>query len=197
MGAEAAARPAIRPMRPEDIAAVQLIEQQVYEQPWSASLFATELAEPNRCYLAAWAEEGAGGGLLGYGGVRLAVDEAHITNVAVAPRARRQKVGSHLVLALLEAAVDMGATAATLEVRTSNRAAQGLYASFGFASVGVRPRYYAADGEDAIIMWVHDLDGMACAALLRRRGAQLRPGPRASAHDASRANLTRDREVVS
>jgi ribosomal-protein-alanine N-acetyltransferase len=41
----------------------------------------------------------------------------------------------------------------TLEVRRSNGGAIQLYERFGFRSAGVRPRYYADNGEDAVIMW--------------------------------------------
>ena len=41
----------------------------------------------------------------------------------------------------------------TLEVRRSNAGAITLYESFGFRSAGVRRRYYADNGEDAIVMW--------------------------------------------
>jgi hypothetical protein len=46
----------------------------------------------------------------------------------------------------------------TLEVRVSNAAAIAMYRRFGFAPSGVRPDYYADDGEDALIMWAHDVD---------------------------------------
>jgi ribosomal-protein-alanine N-acetyltransferase len=46
----------------------------------------------------------------------------------------------------------------TLEVRCSNEAAIGLYQRFGFAPAGVRVGYYADTGEDALIMWAHDID---------------------------------------
>ena len=83
-------------------------------------------------------------------------DEAHVTNVLVAPEHRRKGVARRLMVALIEAAVDAGATHLTLEVRTRNAAARALYSSLGLAPVGVRPRYYGDD--DALIMWVHDID---------------------------------------
>jgi ribosomal-protein-alanine N-acetyltransferase len=61
------------------------------------------------------------------------------------------------MLHLTTAALEAGATSLTLEVRVSNRPAQALYQRFGMAPVGVRKLYYR--DEDALIMWVHDLDG--------------------------------------
>ena len=167
-------RTVIRPMRPADIDAVVQIEQQVHPRPWSAALFGTELALLDRRYRTAWEGEV----LVGYGGVLLAVDEAHITTVAVDPRARRRGIGGRLVEALLEAAVDMGATAATLEVGSANHGAQRLYSAFGFVPAGVRPRYYEATGEDAIIMWAYDLAGPDIAARRHHLRGQRDVGPR-------------------
>jgi ribosomal-protein-alanine N-acetyltransferase len=60
------------------------------------------------------------------------------------------------MLALVEAALGIGARHLTLEVRASNRGAQELYRRFGFAPVGVRKNYYK--DEDAIVMWATDVD---------------------------------------
>jgi ribosomal-protein-alanine N-acetyltransferase len=54
----------------------------------------------------------------------------------------------------------------TLEVRTSNTAAQELYRRFGFVPGGIRRNYYADVGEDALIMWAHDIVTDAYAARL-------------------------------
>ena len=72
---------------------------------------------------------------------------------------------NHFV-ALSRAAIATGATALTLEVRSSNTVAQELYRRFGFAPAGVRKGYYADTGEDALIMWAHDTDGHAFAERL-------------------------------
>ena len=134
----------------------------MHVRPWSRGLFEAELDRDDRRYLTAW----SGGVLrrvfLGYGGIVLAPDGAHITTLAVVPAARRRGVGRALVGELLLAATAQGATAATLEVRRSNTAAEALYEGLGFASVGVRPGYYpptrpGEDPEDAVIMWAHDL----------------------------------------
>jgi ribosomal-protein-alanine N-acetyltransferase len=80
------------------------------------------------------------------------VDEAHITTFAVLPAWRRQGIGARLMLAMMDLATELRARVATLEVRLSNDAARGLYARFGFRPVGIRPRYYSDNGEDALIM---------------------------------------------
>jgi len=98
------------------------------------------------------------------------VDEGHIITFAVHPEWRRQHIGERLLLAFLDLAADRGAHEATLEVRLSNLPARRLYEKFGFRPVGLRPRYYSDNGEDALIMTT---DPLADAAT-RERIARLR-----------------------
>jgi ribosomal-protein-alanine N-acetyltransferase len=88
----------------------------------------------------------------------------------VDPKWRRKGIGAQMVRALLQMARPLGARQATLEVRLSNLAARRLYEKFGFRPVGIRPRYYSDDGEDALIMTTEALDGPA----MRTRLAELR-----------------------
>jgi len=62
--------------------------------------------------------------LVGFAGMWLMVDEAHITTFAVRKTWRRQGVGERLLLALLDLAKARGAREATLEVRPSNHPAR-------------------------------------------------------------------------
>ncbi len=72
-------------------------------------------------------------------------------DIAVDPDHRRAGVAS----ALLDGVIARAGEDAnyTLEVRVSNAGAIALYERYGFHGVGTRPRYYADNGEDAIIMW--------------------------------------------
>lgn len=140
----------IREMKPEDAAAVEVVERACFSVPWSRESFWREAANEQTCYLLA---EDAAGGVIGYAGCWLSFGEGQITNVAVAPEARGQQVGTALLAALIEAVKKRGVTAMTLEVRPSNAAALALYGKFGFEPAGRRPRYYTDNGEDAIIMW--------------------------------------------
>jgi ribosomal-protein-alanine N-acetyltransferase len=90
--------------------------------------------------------------IVGYSGMWLMVDEAHITTIAVDPAYRSEGIGELLLLALLERAQDLGAGEATLECRVSNHIAQALYRKYTFHDAGIRKRYYSDDGEDALIM---------------------------------------------
>jgi ribosomal-protein-alanine N-acetyltransferase len=143
----------IRPMTEGDIPSALAIEQSTYPTPWTEGIFRDELGGEGRTYLVADTHSG----VVGYGGLLLVLPEAHVTTVTVASAHRGGRVGTRLMLHLAEAARAAGATSLTLEVRASNRPAQALYHRFGMAPVGVRKQYYR--DEDALIMWVHDLDG--------------------------------------
>ncbi len=150
----------IRPMSDGDVAAVVALEQLIYPQPWSLGVFRSELRENGRVYRVAT----LGGRLVGYGGMMLVADDAHVTTLAVDPGARRHRVGTQLMLELVDAGLAHGARHLTLEVRMSNKGAQHLYAKFGMAPVGVRKDYYR--DEDALIMWATDIDSPEYAARL-------------------------------
>ena len=106
------------------------------------------------------------------------VDEAHITTFAVHPAWRRQRIGERLLLAFLDLARRRHAREATLEVRLSNIAARRLYEKYGFRPVGLRPRYYSDDGEDALIMTTEPLARAAMRDRLERLRAALDDAPR-------------------
>jgi ribosomal-protein-alanine N-acetyltransferase len=139
----------IGPMQLADIAAVQEIERLSFRTPWPAYAFEQELTS-NR--LARYVVARAGGTPVGFGGLWLMVDEAHITTFAVHPDWRRGGVGRRMLVALIEAAQELGAARMTLEVRVGNAGAQRLYAELGFVDAGRRVAYYTDDGEDALIM---------------------------------------------
>jgi len=145
----------IEPMGVSDIEAVHAIERASFPVPWPPYAFRQEL-ETNR--MAHYLVGRMGDELVAYGGVWLMVDEAHVTSFAVLPAWRRHGVGGRLMLELMDLCSDLGAHVATLEVRLSNDAARLLYQRFGFRPVGVRPRYYSDNGEDALIMTTEPLD---------------------------------------
>jgi [ribosomal protein S18]-alanine N-acetyltransferase len=147
----------IEPMRRRHVPAVARLEKLVSTNPWSADLFRGELALPEvqRAYRVAR----SGGRLVGYGGLMFVVDEAHVTTLSVHPDVQGQGIGTRLLAAQVREALDRGTQALTLEVRASNEAAKALYRRFGFAPAGVRRNYYAEVGEDALIMWAHDIAG--------------------------------------
>ena len=136
-----------------DLPRLMEIERDAFLHPWSEAQLRAELANAWSVMLAAL--EAAAGGperMAGYIIVWVVHDELHVLNVATAPEARRRGVGR----ALMEAAHALGreraCRLATLEVRRSNEAAIALYRSLGYRQVGMRPRYYAEENEDALLM---------------------------------------------
>lgn len=163
------ARPPVRlridPMRTTDIPAVHAIESASFPTPWPPYAFRQEI-ETNG--MAHYLVVRAGERIVAYAGIWLMVDEAHITTFAVLPAYRRRGIGGRLLSELLELAARLGARVATLEVRLSNSGARELYQRFGFRPVGLRPRYYSDDGEDALIMTTEGLESADMVALRGR-----------------------------
>ena len=157
----------IAPMRKRDVRQGILdIEALAYPVGWSQNVFHSEIAQMRsgtRHYVVARRS----GRIVGYAGLWFAVDEAHVTNVAVAPDSRRQGIALSLMLHLAEVAIERGCVAWTLEVRITSHGAQRLYESLGFESVGVRQKYYD-NIEDAIVMWCHDIQSEEYRDRLRR-----------------------------
>jgi ribosomal-protein-alanine N-acetyltransferase len=172
------ARPPLRvriePMRLEDLELVHAIERASFKAPWPENAYRSEL-ESNR--LAHYLVARAGDDVVGYGGMWLMVDEAHITTFAIHPAWRRRRIGERLLLAFLDLAVDRGAHEATLEVRLSNLAARRLYEKYGFRPVGLRPRYYSDDHEDALIMTTAPLALPTMRARIERLRSELDASP--------------------
>jgi ribosomal-protein-alanine N-acetyltransferase len=164
----------IRPMAIADLPAVQLIERASFTTPWPPQAYRQEL-ESNR--LAAYLIGEIGDAIVAYGGVWLMVDEAHVTTFAVHPRYRRRGIGERLLLSLLDLSIARRAREATLEVRLSNLGARRLYEKYGFRPVGIRPRYYSDNQEDALIMTTEPLAGADMTERIARLRAQLDAAP--------------------
>ena len=163
-----------------DLPAVQLIERASFTTPWPAHAYRQEL-EANR--LAQYLVGTIGGrdrGLrrhLADGG-RGPRDDLRRAPAVPAPAAS----GSGCCSSLLDLAVDRHAREATLEVRLSNLAARRLYEKYGFRPVGIRPRYYSDNQEDALIMTTEPLAEPSMRERIARLRAELDAAP---APDAS------------
>ena len=138
----------------DDIDAVQEVERSSFPVPWPANAFRHERTQNRK---ARYVVARSGDVIVGYAGLWLMVDEAHITTFAVHPDHRRLRIGERLLQRLFDVAAVMGAEWLTLEVRASNLPAQKLYEKYGFRRAGVRRRYYSDNNEDALIMWTERL----------------------------------------
>jgi ribosomal-protein-alanine N-acetyltransferase len=152
----------IRRLTYADLPQVVAIERRAFTTPWSLAMFVLELSKPSGVCLAAVLDEaGAGeegsaraGTLVGYLVCSRYDAVWHLMNVAVDPDRVRRGIATALIGALIGRVGEDAQL--TLEVRRSNLGAVALYERFGFRSAGVRPRYYADNGEDATIMWRTD-----------------------------------------
>ncbi len=181
------ARPPVRlviePMTFDDLPAVQAIERASFTTPWPEHAYRAEL-ETNK--LARYLVVRVAHEVVAYAGIWLMVDEAHITTFAVAPAWRRRRIGERLLTAALDLSIARGASEATLEVRLSNLPARRLYEKYGFRPVGIRPRYYSDDHEDALIMTTEPLLSPGMRTRLAALATELAALPEADSTEPGR-----------
>ena len=137
------------PMGAGDLDEMMAIENTVYSHPWTRGNFADSISAGYQCRTLR-----AGGELLGYFIMIVAVGEAHLLNLSVAAQHQRQGLGAALLREVMRCAREHEARHLFLEVRPSNLAGQALYARFGFRRIAVRRAYYPADSgrEDALVL---------------------------------------------
>jgi [ribosomal protein S18]-alanine N-acetyltransferase len=140
----------IEPGQKIDLEAVWAIEQASFSHPWTRAMFQEELAKkPATLYVLTGGPEKE---VWGYCCFWALSGELQLVNIAVRPDLRGQGLGRRLLHHLLREAQIREAEKIFLEVRPSNRAAIGLYERLGFKVLYRRPRYYAPEGEDALVM---------------------------------------------
>lgn len=150
-------------MQDHHIDVVTAIEEQTSATAWTADIFIKELQSPTHLMLVAIdlsPEKKHEEIILGFTGGQLIGDELHIHSLAVRKDYRRKGIAEKLVLDLLTQCQGRGAKTATLEVRQSNEPAINLYKKLLFNVEGYRKKYYIDNGEDALIMWLHSLEGL-------------------------------------
>lgn len=172
-------------MNMEDIAEVVAVDRRCFTTPWPASAYRREVTHPAQNLYVVLRRVGEGpmtmpdprGGFLtnilpflkddvplsenpivGYAGLWIIGDEAHITTIGVLPEFRGRQLGELLLTTLIDHAIEHSAHWMTLEVRVSNTVAQALYRKYTFKDAGRRRRYYSDNGEDALVMWSDRID---------------------------------------
>ncbi|OIK08456.1 ribosomal protein S18-alanine N-acetyltransferase [Bacillus sp. MUM 13] len=141
-----------RMMKTEDIDQVLIVERKSFTLPWSRDAFYNELNHNQYAVYMVIEDEGE---IIGYCGAWIVIDEAHITNIAILPDYRGQKLGEALLRKMIEISLSQGVKRMTLEVRVSNTTAISLYEKLGFQKGGIRKNYYTDNQEDAYVMWVN------------------------------------------
>jgi tRNA threonylcarbamoyladenosine biosynthesis protein TsaB len=137
-------------MELKDVDQVFEIERLSFATPWSKEAFIEEI-EKNK--LAKYVVAKDNEMIVAYGGIWFVLDEGHITNIAVHPQYRGQKIGEKIVQSLIKVSRENNINKMTLEVRAANVPARNLYKKLGFDDFGIRKGYYSDTGEDAVIMW--------------------------------------------
>ena len=150
----------LRTLSSADVEALVAMESANQPRPWTSGMFDDELSTKNRVYLGAFGDSS----LLAFAGMLVNGEEAHVTNLLVAPDQRRRGLARQLLLGLIDEALTRGAKHLTLEVRSRNEAGIRLYRRFGLAPVGVRKGYYGDD--DALVLWAYDIDSAEYAKRL-------------------------------
>lgn len=141
--------PELAPMREQDLEEVMAIEDAIYTHPWTRGNFADSLRAGYECRVLR-----LGAQLRGYFVLMVAAGEAHLLNLSIAAVHQRTGYGTMFLNEAADLARKLGARSLFLEVRPSNRAAQGLYTRFGFRKIAVRRGYYPAPTgrEDALVL---------------------------------------------
>lgn len=134
----------------EHLNGIYEIEKSSFSVPWSKNaLFSDIQSNILAHYVTALKDEKP----VGYGGMWLVEDEAHITNIAVHKDYRKLGCGYEILNALIKKCKDAGIKYMSLEVRVSNIGARHLYEKLGFNVEGIRKNYYSDNQEDAYVMW--------------------------------------------
>ena len=153
----------IEKLKRRDLRKLLHIEGVVFPEPWSPEVFNSELAlRRGRLYRGAW----DGDEMAGYIGFMIVDDEAHMTTIATAPAYQRTGVATTMIVDGIRTLRADGVKHLSLEVAVNNEPAQALYRRFGFAPVAVRKNYYPVTGQDALVMWVYDVDSETYAERL-------------------------------
>lgn len=153
--------PQFSAMTQADVDLVMELEPRCFPSPWSASTYRHELRNQRSSYWVvrpgAHLSPAVAPPILGYGGLWLLGEEAHITTIAVHPEWQRRHLGEWLLLRLIGVARANGARLVTLEARMHNLPAIALYRKLRFEEVGIRKGYYQDSGEDARLLTLFGL----------------------------------------
>jgi ribosomal-protein-alanine N-acetyltransferase len=166
-------------MRVGDAAIASAIARESPAEGWTRAAFEKEVTSNAGSRYVVVVQ---GGSVVGFGGIWLVVDVAHVTNMAVAGDHQGRGLGRFVLHGLFDVAVRSHMDELTLEVRVSNTAARRLYTEFGFYETGNRKAYYRDNGEDALIMSTESLATIAVQERLseiRQRIVRAYPGAKA------------------
>lgn len=151
----------IKPLIASQVTEVVALDQVCLDGLWTAEGYLRELDSPNSSLLTLSLTDAGTKSfspkIVGFACLWSIVEEAHITLLAIHPDYRRQGLGQLLLLTLLQEAIARKLEWVTLEVNSKNSDAISLYEKFGFQVIGTRKGYYQKTGEDALLLWLKDI----------------------------------------
>ncbi|BAZ45139.1 ribosomal-protein-alanine acetyltransferase [Chondrocystis sp. NIES-4102] len=149
----------IKPISLSQVPTIVSLDQLCLGGIWTSEGYISEIESPNSNLLGLHIldENYTNSEIIGMGCLWVIADEAHITLLAIHPDYRRQGLGQLLLLTLLESAVARNLNWATLEVNAHNDGAINLYEKLGFNIIGKRKKYYKSTGDDALVLWLKNL----------------------------------------
>lgn len=118
-----------------------------FDDFWNYNVFKSELENENSKYIIAKIDSE----IVGFAGIWIAIDEAHITNIVTKKSYRNKGIGKILLENIITLSNSLNLDSITLEVRESNIPAIKLYEKYNFKNLGIRKNYYE-NSENAIIM---------------------------------------------
>lgn len=138
-----------RRMRSADLSEVAFLEKSLYAFPWSLGNFRDSVNAGYDCWTVTHGEA-----VIGYAVLMVALDEAHLLNIAIAAEWQNQGIGRDFLNHMIGVARAATCQIVYLEVRPSNLAARHLYRNLGFQQIAIRPEYYPAVSgrEDALFL---------------------------------------------
>lgn len=107
-----------------------------FDNFWNYNIFKSELENENSKYIVAKVDDQ----IIGYAGIWIAIDVAHITNIVVKKDCRQTGIGSLLLQKLIKMCQNLDLIELTLEVNVNNLTAIKLYEKFGFKEVRIEKK---------------------------------------------------------
>lgn len=132
----------------DDLQRVYEIECACFPTPWDIESYRREMENPVSFYIVAR----DGDNPVAFGGMWIIEGHAHIDTLATDENHRRHGLGRMIINRFIHECKLRNVDEITLEVRINNEPAKNLYKSFGFVTVGIRPKYYTDTNEDALVM---------------------------------------------
>jgi len=136
-----------------DIDTVMLVENQVYEFPWTSNIFADCIRVGYECWLASIEDN-----IIAHAVISIAAGESHILNISIHPAHQNKGIGKQFIEFLVDIARRGKASVIMLEVRPSNLRAINCYNAAGFNEIGCRKNYYpAANGKEDALLFAREI----------------------------------------